>query len=150
MALCLARGSIFSLFAILAEPTRLTIPSVSAGEDNFMISSYATSHDDLVLVVRSGGITHRVPAQFVAPGDVAGVKFLETNGTGEVRQISHRGICLPQSTQLMAALPVLQRHVATQQPLEMDLCRKDNSFPSLFMAKLSRTVNGFTYQKIES
>ncbi len=129
---------------VLDEPTPLQIPSVSAEKDNFMIWSDATGHSDVV--VRSGGIAHRVPAQFVAPGDVAGMKFQELSGIGQAGQ---RGIYLLQSPQLMTALAVLRRHVASREPLEMNLCRKDNSFPSFYTATLNRMVNGLTYQKIE-
>jgi len=135
---------------VLDEPTPLQIPSVWAGEDNFMIWSDATGHFDVV--VRSGGIAHRVPAQFVAPGDVAGMKFQELSGIGQeafFRRAGQRGIYLLQSPQLMTALAVLRRHVASREPLEMNLCRKDNPFPSFYTATLNRMVNGLTYQKIE-
>lgn len=104
------------------------------------------------LYFRAGGILHHLPAQFTAPGDVAGMNFSEVSGLTQEARAARSGkvsLRVPLSRQSISALPVLKAHFDSKQLISMSLCNNE-VLPSIYHAASVKRVEDFgSYLSVE-
>lgn len=94
------------------------------------------------LYFRAGAEVQRLPIEFTAPGDVAGMNFTEVSGlTIEAIIARSRKLVLraPLTRHSITAIPVLRTHLDSQQPIAMALCTNE-VLPSAFRPRLVNRI----------
>lgn len=97
--------------------------------------------ETLSLYFRAGAELHRLPVEFTAPGDVAGMKFSNlARNVAEFSQLPSRAVALriPLSRLALVGMPVLEGQKLSQKPIQMSLCNNE-VLPTIFQF---RSVHG--------
>ncbi len=104
------------------------------------------------LYFRAGSTLHHLPAQFTAPGDVAGMNFSEVSGLTQEARAARSGkvsLRVPLSRQSVSAIPVLKAHFDSKQPISMALCNNE-VVQGTFRSAIVSSIEDFgSYMKVE-